>query len=151
MPTLKSLIETNCAALAAAQNYPAIADALNAPTVVANPVAEAPQVPINITLKAVMAAVPVAEAVKIFQLPGYIDNLKVAIDADDTEYLGFLLQVAVAAQAISAQTAATLAPMLTATVADPTWTATIAGPSLAAANGHGVVSAAQVQAALLGI
>ena len=151
MPTLKQVILTNCAALAAAQNYPAIADHLNAPTTVANPVTVAPQVPADITLKSVMAQVPAAEAVKIFQLSGYVDNLKIAIDQDDREYLAFLLSVAVAANAISAGTAAKLQPMLTATTADPTWSATINGPSLASANGYGVVTAAQVQAALLGI
>lgn len=144
--TLKQLIAQH----ALTGTYAAIADALNAPTTVANPQAEPGQVPADITLKAVMALVPVAEAVKIFQLPGYVDNLKIAIDQDDREYLGFLLQVALAAQAISAETTAKLAPMLTATVADPTWTPTIAGPSLAAAAGFGVVSAADVQAALHG-
>lgn len=135
---------------ALAGTYAAIADALNAPSTVANPQAEPGQVPADITLKAVMAQVPPAEGAKVFALPSFVDNLKTAIDNDDREYLAYLLSVAVAATAISAATAAKLAPLLTATVADPTWTATINGPSLAQAAGLGVVSAADVQAALHG-
>ncbi len=147
MATLRQVIHANPSIAALKQNYPAIADALNAPTVVANPVTSAPQVPINITLKAVMAQVPASEGVKIFQLSGFVDNLKTAIDQDDRDYLGYLLQVALAANAISAGTAAKLVPMLTATEADPNYSATIAGESIAAAAGLGTVTAADVQAA----
>jgi hypothetical protein len=151
--TLIELIKSqpDLAELVAWRVYPAIANALNEPTVIANPVEAAPDVASDITLKAIMAQVPPAEGAKIFGLSGYVDNLRTAIDNDDRDYLGYLLQVALAAGAISAETAAKLAPMLTATTADPTWTATVAGPSLAAAAGLGVVTAADVQAAILGI
>ena len=146
--TLYQLIIWQYPEMAAQQRYSDIAVSLNLPSTVENPTKEAPQVPINITLKAVMAQVPVAEAVKIYQLPGYVTDLKIAIDADDVEYLAYLLQVAVAAGAISEETAGKLAPMLTATVADPSYSATINGPSLAATYGFGVIEAANVQRAL---
>ena len=84
--------------------YAEIAAALNAPTTVANPVAAAPMVPAPVTLKAIMAQVPAAEMVKAYQLPGYINDLKIAIDGDDREYMGVLLGIALAGNIISAGT-----------------------------------------------
>lgn len=146
--TLRDYIMATWPDLAAAGNYPQIADLGNAPTTVANPVTEPAQVPVTITLKSLLALVPPAEAAKIYQLGGFMADLKQAIDAGDRVYLGYMLSVAQAAGTISAQTAAALAPLLTQTEADPAWSATVAGPSLFAAAGYGYVTPADVQAAL---
>jgi len=145
MSALSELITQHCAELG--DNYPAIAERLNAATVVENPDKEPTTAPVAITLKALLALVPAAEAAKIYGLGTFVTDLKVAIDAGDREYMAYLLSVAVEGAAISAETAAALAPLLTATtsVAPP---ATIAGPSLASAAGLGTVSAAEVQACL---
>jgi hypothetical protein len=76
-------------------------------------------------LKAIMAQVPAAEMVKVYGLPGFVTDLRTAIADNDREYMGVLLQIALAASAISAASAAKLQPMLTATVADPSWTVKI--------------------------
>ena len=133
-------------------DYPAIAARLNAPTTIDNPAAgEKTEVtaPVAITLKMLLALVPAAEAVKIYQLGTFVDDLNTAIDAGDREYMAYLLSVAAAANAIGAPTIAALTELLQATVTTETVApATIVGPSLAAAAGLPVVTSAQVQAAL---
>lgn len=156
--TLAEVIHDNWAALTEAkpillrekQRYPDIADAMNAQPQIPNSVTSAPQVAKAITLKAIMSLVPAAEMVKCYQLPGFIDDVRRAIDSDDREYMGILIAIAAAATAISSganSTVTKLQTLLAATEADPTWTATIAGPSLADAAGLGTVTAADVQAA----
>lgn len=150
--TLNDLIAQHAADLG--QDYPAIADRLNALTTIANPRAgetEKITTPVAITLDSLMALVPPAEAAAIYaKLPSLITNLQQAIDAGNRQWLGYLLQVAADPTngAISAQTVAALTPLLTAmetiTVTRPD---TIAGPSPAQAAGLGTVTAAQVQAA----
>ena len=151
MTTLAELIAQHCADLG--DNYTAIAARLNAPTTIDNPRAgetDETTTPVEITLKSVMAAVPVAEQVAIYkELPQLIPDLKAAIDGGDREYMAGLLQIAAAAQVISGDTIAALAALLAAT--DTTTTvqpATIAGPSLAQAAGLGTVTSAQVQAVM---
>lgn len=145
MATLSELIAQHCADLT---DYEAIAARLNAPTTVANPVAEAPQVPHQPTLKEIYAVIPVAEAAAIYNKPGLSADIRNAIDSADPEYLAMMLAIVLELGIISAQTATALAMILQRTQADPSWTATIAGPSLAAAAGLGTVTAAQVQAVL---
>lgn len=149
MTTLAELIVTHCANMT---DYVAIAAVLNAPTTIDNPRAgeiDETVTPVAITLKGLLALVPAAEAAKIYGLGGFVSDLKTAIDAGDREYMGYLLSVAVAGAAISAETAAALAPLLTATeTTTTTQPATIAGLSLAQAAGLGTVTATQVQAAL---
>lgn len=149
--TLAELIKDTCGDLG--QDYPAIAGRLNAPTEVVNPDAgEVTTVttPAPITLKGLLAIVPPAEGAAIYsKLPGFVDDLRNAIDNQDREYLGGLLNIAYAGGAISQQTAAGLAPLLTATVtATTTAPDTLPGPSLAEAAGLGVVTERDVQAAL---
>ena len=136
------------AALMAAQDYPAIAATLNAPTVIDNPVTEPATVPHPPTLKEIYAGIPVAEAAAIYNKPGLSADIRNAIDSGDPEYLAMMLAIVLEMQIISAQTATALAMLLQRTQPDPTWTATIAGPSLAQAAGVGTVTAAQVQAVL---
>jgi len=152
-----SAVDPAFAALVASQNYPEIAAALNAATVVQNPNAgqtttTTPLVVLN--LKMMLALVPKNEAANLFMFGPFIDKVQDAIDNQDREYLGFLLEVAATAPdggaaAISPTTVAALTPLLTATttvtVTEP---ATISGPSLAAGAGLGFVSAQQVQAVL---
>ncbi len=149
MATLAQVIKANPSVAALRQNYPAIADALNAPTTITNPNAgkEAEiTTPAAITLKGVMAIVPPAEGAKILERPAFFDSLRDAIDANDREYLGYLLSVAVAGSYISANTAQALAPLLTATTTTTTTEpATVQGPSIAAAAGLGIVTAEQIQ------
>lgn len=145
MATLSELIAQHCADLT---DYEAIAAALNAPTVIDNPVAEAPQVPWPPTLKEIYAGIPVAEAAAIYNKPGLSADIRNAIDSHDPEYLQMMLAIVAQMQIISAETSGTLATLLQRTQPDPAWTATIAGPSLAQAAGLGTVTAAQVQAVL---
>lgn len=143
---LKDLIQAHCADLD--DDYPAIAARLNAPTVIANPVAEAPQVAHPPTLDDVLAVVPSAERVAIRALAGFVDDVRRAIDTQNLLYMQTLIEDALTASAISQQTATALALLLARTQPDPAWTATIAAPSLAAAAGLGTITAAQVQAVL---
>ena len=148
--TLAELITQHASDLG--DNYPAIAERLNATTSIDNPTAgetDTTTAPVAITLKGLLALVPAAEAAKIYGLGTFVTDLKVSIDAGDLEYMGYLLSVAVAGGAISAGTAAKLTPLLTATeTTETTQPATIVGPSLASAAGLGTVTAAQVQAVL---
>ena len=137
------------AALVAAQDYEAIAAYLNAPTSIDNPVTEPAQVAQPPTLKDVLAVVPAVERLAIRkQLPGFIDDVRRAIDTADADYMAVLIQDAATDSAISADTVQALGALLQRTQPDPAWTATIAGPSLAQAAGLGAITAAQVQAAL---
>jgi hypothetical protein len=127
MATLKDVLNGNADLLDLAKkgNYAGVVAALEVRTQVNNPVTVAPLVAAPITLKAIMAQVPAAEMVKVYGLPGFVTDLRTAIADNDREYMGVLLQIAVAASAISAASAAKLQPMLTATVADPSWTAKV--------------------------
>ena len=133
------------------QNYPAIADALNAPTTVANPDAgkvETITTPVDITLKAIMAIVPPAEMAKVYALSGFVDDVRRAIDSNDREYMGILIQIAVAANTISANSAQALGGLLASTTTTETvQPATVQGPSLAAAAGLPYVTPSMVQTA----
>ncbi len=144
MTTLKQLIAQHATNLG--DNYQAIADKLNAPTTIVNPVAAAPQVAAPVSLKQVMALVPATEMVQVYkQLPQLIPDLRNAIDNNDREYMAVLLTIAATSTVISAATVTKLQTLLGSTVPDPTWSATVAGPSLAAAAGLGTVTAAMVQ------
>lgn len=150
MTTLAELIAAHCAKMT---DYAAIAALLNAPTTIDNPRAgevDTTTTLAEITLKTVMATVPVAEQLAIYKsIPQLIPDLKAAIDAGDREYMGGLLQIAAADSSISAETIAALTELLQATVTtETTQPATIAGPSLAAAAGLPVVTSANVQDAL---
>lgn len=158
MTTLRELIDqlaadnAGFAAHVAAGNYPGIADALNAPTSVENPDAgqkTTVMVYPPVTLPDVLAVVPSAERVAIRrELPGFNDDVKGAIDSGNHTYMATLIEDALTANAISAETAGALAAMLTPTEQEITAPATIAGPSIASAAGLGTVTAAQVQAAM---
>lgn len=146
MATLAELIAAHCADLG--DDYPAIAARLNAPTSIPNPVAEPPTVPHPPTLEEVLGVVPSAERVAIRGLAGFVDDVRRAIDTQNLLYMQTLIEDALTANAISAQTATALAILLERTQADPAWSAQIAGPSLAQAAGLGTVTAAMVQAVL---
>ncbi|MBP8291768.1 MAG: hypothetical protein KAX65_03275 [Caldilineaceae bacterium] len=145
MTTLAELIAAHANDLG--DDYPAIAARLNAPTTIDNPQTEPATVAHPPTLKDVLAIVPAAERVKIRALSGYVDDVRRAIDTQNALYMATLIEDALTAQAISAETAVALGALVqrTTTVTPP---ATIAGPSLAAAAGLGTVTAAQVQAVL---
>ena len=144
--TLAELIAAHCADLGS--DYPAIAARLNAPSVIDNPVTEAPTVPHPPTLKEIYAIIPASEAAAIYNKPGLSADIRNAIDSGDPEYLAMMLAIVLELGIISQQTATALAMLLQRTQPDPSWSAQIAGPSLAAAAGVGVVTPAQVQAVL---
>lgn len=145
MATLKELIAEHCKDMT---SYSEIAAVLNAPTVIDNPQTEPYTVPDPPTLKDVLGIVSAAERLAIRkQLPGFIDDVRRAIDTADADYMGVLITDAVTDNAISAETAAALAELLQRTTT-VTPSATIAGPSLASAAGLGIVTSAAVQAAL---
>ena len=127
MTTLKQVIDTTPAL--AGLTYPQIAEYLAGYDMVDNPVKAAPDVPAPVTLKGIMAQVPPAEMAKVYRLPGFVTDLRIAIEDQDREYMGVLLSIAVADGALTAATAAKLQPMLVATVSDPAWSAQIPGPA----------------------
>lgn len=145
MATLRELIKLHCAGL---KDYQAIADVLNAPTVIDNPVTEPAVVAYPPTLKEIYSQIPVSEAAAIYSKPGLSADIRNAIDSGDPEYLGMMLAIVSEMDLISDATVGKLAALLARTQPDPAWSATIAGPSLAQAAGLGVVTAAQVQACL---
>lgn len=145
---LKELIARHCADLG--DDYPAVAALLNAPTVIANPQTEPATVPHPPSLDDVLAIVPSAERVKIRALSGYVDDVRRAIDGNNTLYMQTLIEDALTANAISQATAGKLAELLQRTRPDPAWSAQVAGPSLAQAAGLGRISSADVQAVLNG-
>jgi len=147
MTTLRELIAQHCADLG--DDYPAIANRLNAPTVIDNPQTEPATVSWPPTLKDVLAVVPSAERLAIRkQLLGFVDDVRRAIDTADADYMAVLIQDALTDNAISIQTATALALLVERTQSDPAWSATIPGPSIAAAAGFGTISAADIQAAM---
>ena len=146
MATLAELIATHDDDLG--DDYPAIAARLNAPTTIANPVTEPYAVPDPPTLEDVLGIVPSAERVKIRALSGYVDDVRRAIDTQNALYMATVIEDALTANAISAETAVALGALVQRTTTTVTPPATIAGPSLAAAAGLGSVSSAAVQAAL---
>ena len=149
MTTLAELIDAHCGDLVLVQDYPAIAERLNAPTTKDNPAKEPAQVAAPVTLKSVMELVPPAEMVVVYKtMPQLIPDLKAAIDQSDREYMLALLTIAATAQVISAETIGKLQELLVATVDDPSWSATVAGPSLATAAGLPRVTSVMVQAVL---
>lgn len=146
MATLREVI-TNTAALRG-KSYPEIAEWLGGADLVENPVKAAPQVPAPVELKAIMALVPPAEMAKVYRLPGFITDLRTAIADQDRDYMGVLMQIALADGAITAATATKLQPLLVAQVADPAWSAQIPGaPRWQLAGLAAAPTAADVQAA----
>lgn len=146
MTTLAELIAAHCSDLG--DNYTAIADRLNAPTEIDNPVTEAPQVPHPPTLNEIYEAMPISEVAAIYNKPGLSGDIRNAIDSGVPEYTAMMLAIVVEMGIVGSDTALTLATLLQRTQPDPSWSATIAGPSLAANAGLGTVTSAQVQAVL---
>lgn len=140
------------AALGQAGEYAAIANWLGGCDLQPNPVEEAPQVPAPVTLKQVIALVPPGEMAKIYKLSGFVADVRDAIDHQDREYLGALLQVAAANGDISAATVTALGGLLAATVPDPAWRALVPGaPRWVGFGLSHAPTAADVQAAVLGV
>lgn len=156
---LLDLITEHCADLG--DDYPAIADRLNAPTSIPNP--HAGETDITTTSRAisltdvfgVIAALDngAAEMAKLSKLPSWAYDGAVAamVERNDESMTNWLRTIAaicgfepptLAAMA-GAKTALLAATIETATIQP----ATIAGPSLASAAGLGMVTAAEVQAA----
>jgi hypothetical protein len=142
-------------------DYPSIAEWLNAPQTIDNPRAGETDTTTEttiepITLKEVMALVPPTEAAKIYDMGTFVADLKVAIDAGDKDYMAYMLSVAAAAGSIGAETIAALFALLaqtdeertTTTTTTTTQPATISAPSLASAAGLGTITSTMVQEAL---
>lgn len=148
MATLQQVIKAHPTIAALRQNYPAIADALNAPTVQANlDAGKVTQVPAPVTREDIIAAVAPADAWIIYSTAGGLkEDLFAAIDTDNHAWLTYLLSVAIASGKMSASTVTNLQALLV-RATQSTAPATIAGPSIAAAAGLGVVSASDVQTA----
>ena len=151
MTTLKQLISANKAALVG-KDYTGIASALNAATVVDNPVATAPKTPKRLTLNDVFGAVASAaptDLAKSKDIPDWmIDRAELAMQQNDRTAMANWLVSIGAAAGLSDASKTALVALLALTEDDPTWTATVAGPSLATAAGLGVVTAADVQRAM---
>ncbi|MFN8468595.1 MAG: hypothetical protein U0X20_23755 [Caldilineaceae bacterium] len=150
MATLKAVIEASnpLSALVRSGDYAAVAVWLGGADLINNPTREAPPVTKPITFDQVIQLVPDDEAANCYSLPMFIEHVQRAIDTDNRVWLAKLLAIAQRKGAISAGTAALLAPLLTETQADPTWQAKIAGPPRWVKLGLArAPSAADVQAA----
>lgn len=99
----------------AGRQYAEIAEEINAPRQIPNPDTTPTTRPAPLSLPAIMAIVPPAEMAKAYQLPGFVADVKTAIDRQDRQYLTGLLSIAQAAGTISQETAGTLAGLLSAT------------------------------------
>jgi hypothetical protein len=154
---LLELIKDACEDLG--QDYPAIAERLNAATEMVNPDAGKKSdetKAATITLKMVMASVPPVEMAAIYaKLPAFSADLKTAIDGGDRDYLTWLLAIAMATTddagkaLISPETLQKLQALLMATTTTTTTAPnTLPGPSLAEAAGLGVITPQMVQATL---
>jgi hypothetical protein len=140
---LLDLITRHCADLR--HNYPAIAERLNARTIIDNP-QEQGEVLVPLSLTGLFTAVEPAEAFTLIGMPGFIDLLKDSVNSSDREGLGALLLVASAV--LSPESQAGVMAKMQETMPDPSWTATIPGPSIAQAAGLGTVTPSQVQGAM---
>ncbi len=149
---LAQVIADNSAIAALGQQYPQMAEALNAPTEVDNKDAgktETVTTAAPITREGVIALVPDAEAWAIYSAGSkLIDDLFAAIDSDNRVWMGKLLGIAVASGKLSETTVGKLREELAkTTTTTTTQPAKIPGPSIAAAAGLGTVTAADVQGA----
>lgn len=148
MATLREVIDST--PVLAGMTYPEIAAWFDTREMVANPVKEAPTVAKPITRETILALIPPAEAWAIYAAAGTLkDDLFAAIDANNREWLTYLLGVAQASGKLSAGTLAKLQGELAATVADPAWSETVPGaPRWQTAGLAAAPSAADVQAAV---
>ncbi len=158
--TLAELIKDTCADLG--QDYPAIADRLNAPTEVVNPDAgkktdvTTPRPITLLTVFGVISQLPngAAEMAKLAKLPqwAYDESVKAMESRSPSSMANWLQTVSAICgfEAATAQAMGVALQQLLPAVDTTTTTApdTLPGPSLAEAAGLGVVTAMQVQAAL---
>ncbi len=154
--TLAQVIKANPSIAALRQNYPAIADALNAQPTIANPTPQGtiPR-PLSLTdVFGVIAQLPsgAAEMAKLKSLPdwAYQGGVEAMTERNATSIANWLTTIAAIvgfeAATVTAMNAAKT-QLLAATIADPNYSATIAGDSIATAAGLPFVTAAMVQAA----
>ena len=150
---LLDLVKENCSELG--DDYQAIANFLNAPTYVANPRAgeiDTEERVIPVTMDSILAAVPTNEAAIIYtKVPNLIVNMQEAVDANNMQWLAYLLGVAVESSigAISQETAGKLLALSdNKEVIETVQPDTIHGPSLASAAGLGSVKSFDVQQAM---
>ncbi len=151
MATLQQVIHAHPAIAALRQQYPLIADALNAPTKVDNSVKAAPQVPLRIgwleVFQAIATAAP-ADMAKAGLIPSWmIDRAEQMMTANDRLGMANWLTSIGAVAGLSNEAKSALTALLAQTEADPTWTEKIDGPSIAAAAGLPYVTAEMIQAA----
>lgn len=149
MATLKELIDLHCDGV---EGYSEIAAILNAPTVVPNPRAgevDTYTVIAPITMDAIIEVVPTGEAAAIYtKAPNLIVNMQEAINANNMNWLEYLLGVAVDEKvgAISQETALKLLALLekieTIEVIQPD---VLPGPSIAEVNGVKYVTPEKIQ------
>lgn len=132
------------------QNYPAIADAMNARPMIDNPVTEAPQVPAKPSLAQLFGAELQADQVgtlaAIEKFGNLLDMASAAIDKGDTQSI--MAHIAIFGSTMNANGKAALAAAVSATQPDPTWTAQIPGDSRATVLGVAPVRATDVQEAM---
>lgn len=155
MATLAQVIKANPTIAALRQNYPAIADALNAPTLVNNPDAGKKTTVTTFTpisYAEVALTVGAASRKNLREWGSFIPELMAAIGAEpqSPQVLGILLTDAATNNKILPAEAAALQTIITAhtTSTEVTAPAKLAtGASIAAAAGLGTITAAMVQAA----
>ncbi len=124
------------------QDYPAIANLLNARPQIPNPAAQS-QVPKRFTLVEFLAAASSNEALLVMDKPVLCQYIADAVARNDRAAMGVLLGLMEGL--VSAQTRVNLAAMLAATEPDPAWSETVAGVSRSEVLGLPIILASDVQ------
>lgn len=142
---LRELIEDSPELMALGQDYPAIAAALNARPQVDNPVGRQ-KTPRGFTINDVFQAITPVEALDLYKIPGFRQDVERALAQNDR--VGLQNYMMIASSLLSVESQVSLGALLSAEEDDPSWQATVTGDSIAMAQGWGRVTEHDVQAAL---
>ncbi len=127
------------------QDYPAIADRLNAAPLVPNPAPKG-QTPKRYTLMEFLAVLQPAEALAVLQLTALVPYIEGALAGDDRPGMAAILNLL--KTTLSAGSQAAIAALLAATEPDPAWAARVSAPSRAEELGLPRVQPSDVQQVL---
>ncbi len=142
---LKEFIASSDELKALAQDYPAIAAALNARPQVENP-SDRQKTPKAFTINDVFQAITPVEALDLYKIPGFRQDVERALAQNDR--VGLQNYMMIASSLLSVESQVSLGALLSAEEDDPSWQATVTGDSIAMAQGWGRVTEHDVQAAL---
>ena len=110
------------------QNYPAIAELLNSRPLIPNPV-EQQTIWKCPTIDEIMTAVTVVEAGQLYDKPGLIADIRIALDSKIQARVEFYFSIVLSYNLLSAESQASLQALLTDTHLDPNYRSQILGQS----------------------